>query len=209
MIRKLHYISLALIGLCLVTASHCKGSIIDDCFLVTPDGVSEGILIPFNPPLDNSNLDADDIQDLLGLDELPTLLYKKDYDGGAESGTFQTSYDTSFSGEPNGATVVYVSGNAIDASATKYLVVKDGNQGNPAQYIFDISAWDGVEDICLVGFWDGSGVQGAISNLAIWSGDDDFEGEGEVPEPASLLLWSLGGLACAFGRRIRRSKIAA
>jgi len=75
-------------------------------------------------------------------------------------------------------------------------VVKDGTQGNPAQYLFDLGTWDGKETITLSGFWDGS--QGAISNVAIWNTGS------LVPEADTyaMLLAGLGLVGFAARRKL-------
>jgi hypothetical protein len=127
----------------------------------------------------------------------PTLLYKSNVSGttglGADEGPYASSYQTLFSNtatDPSDALITYLSGSSIGCSVC-YLLVKDGNN-NPAQYLFDISGWDGLEAIVLTGFWP---RQGAISNVAIYSGTP-------VPEPGTLLLLSIGATG-VIARRLR------
>jgi hypothetical protein len=68
-------------------------------------------------------------------------------------------------------------------TGANWLVVKDGNQ-DPSWYLFDISSWDGLEDIQLLNFWP---AQGAISHISIFG-----NGGTSVPEPASLALFGIG-----------------
>jgi len=124
---------------------------------------------------DNSNLSPTQIGSAHSLGSL-FLLYKSEV-GGSDSGTFANSYNTTFTATPNdpsGAIIAYVGAPAPVPSANPlYLYVKDGN-ADPAYYVFNISLWDGVENLVLEGFWP---QQGAISNLQILGGTTT----GEVP----------------------------
>ena len=89
----------------------------------------------------------------------PTLLYKSNVSGttglGADQGPYASSYQTLFSNtatDPSDAVINYVYGSDAIGCDVCYLLVKDGNN-NPAQYLFDISSWDGLDDIVLTGFW--------------------------------------------------------
>jgi hypothetical protein len=120
-------------------------------------------------------------------------LYKQDV-GGGESGSLAGSYETTFSNtptDPADALIEYVDGQPIAEDA--FLLVKDGNQ-TPAWYLFDLSGWDGMEDLVLTGFWPN---QGAISHVSLYGGTSTT-----VPEPGTLLLLGSGlvGLAL-YGRK--------
>jgi hypothetical protein len=73
-----------------------------------------------------------------------------------------------------------------------YLLVKDGAQ-KPAQYLFDISGWDGNSDISVIGFWPD---KGAISNVQILGTAT------RVPEPSTVALLG-SGIAALYLRRRR------
>lgn len=149
---------------------------------------------------ENGNLDATFVEGQTG--DSPLALLYKDNVGGSEEGSFQSSYDTTFSNtetDPSDALIEYISGDAIAANDPLWLLVKDGSQ-EPAWYLFDLFAagWDGMEDIVLEGFWPN---QGAISHVSI------FGGQTQVPEPATLVLLGLGLLA--MGGLMSRRKVAA
>jgi hypothetical protein len=112
---------------------------------------------------DNSNLSDSQISTIVGVSGLTTV-YKQDQ-GGSEGGTFATSYTTTFlnsPSDPSGALIDYIGGASITGGSI-FLYVKDGNS-DPAYYIFDITDWDGKEDLLLEDFWP---KQGAISHVAI------------------------------------------
>ena len=134
----------------------------------------------------------------LGITPEPTLLYKSNVSGttglGADQGPYASSYQALFANtatDPSDAVINYVYGSDAIGCGVCYLLVKDGNN-NPAQYLFDISGWNGLEEIRLAGFWPS---QGAISNVAIYSGTP-------VPEPGTLLLLSMGATGL-IARRLR------
>lgn len=125
------------------------------------------------------------------------LLYKADQGGDTHQGTFGSSYDTFFYNtptDPEDATIEYITGARYMDCSVCYLIVKDG-KSIPAQYLFDISNWDGVSNIEMTDFWLDS--KGAISNVAIWGRAT------AVPEPASLLLFGTTfGLLSVRRRRL-------
>jgi hypothetical protein len=120
-------------------------------------------------------------------------LYKQNAGEGSDSGGFAGSYTTSFTpnaGDASGFTIDYISGAAISTSPI-YLLVKDGNQ-NPAWYLFDITGWNGTDDIVGSGFWP---QQGAISHVSIYGP----AGRTNVPDGGATLL--LLGSAVAGSKR--------
>ena len=136
------------------------------------------------------------------------LLYKSNYDDGSESGTYQDNYSTAYSGDPNdalitsGVTAAALLGDEtliadIATCAACFLYVKDGSN-DPIWYIFDISTWDGVEDLDLTDFWpqgvgeDGNPLGGAISHVAIFGVEGDKGLIPPVPIPAAAWLFGSG-----------------
>lgn len=133
-----------------------------------------------------------------------------------EEGPFAANYTTVFSDtalDPMDALITYVGGSFINCP-TCFLIVKDGNQ-SPAQYLFDLGSWNGTESISMTGFWPD---QGAISNVAIWSGSSTSSTTGQttsgqttsgnqVSEPGILGLLGLGLLGQAFLLRQRRRRL--
>jgi len=145
----------------------------------------------------NANMNATEVATAVGYIGTLVELYKQD-EGGPESGTFSSSYQTAFFNtptDPKDATITYVSGPIISGSPL-YLYVKDGNH-DPAWYIFNLSAlaWNGTATIDLNDFWPNGG---AISHVTIL-------GPTSVPEPTTLLLLGFGlvGLA-GIGRKLKK-----
>jgi hypothetical protein len=129
-----------------------------------------------------------------------TLYYKANEDGSTGDGSFLSSYSTTFSPttDPTAATITNVASPSINCPEC-YLLVKDGVQGDPAQYLIDLGSWNGVEVLSLTGFWDGAGVKGSISNVAIW---------GNVsPVPVPAAVWLFGTALIGFIGFSRRTKV--
>lgn len=150
---------------------------------------------PYGP----SNCEADCINDLFGTSFVGNdgLLYKAEYDGGIEEGSFTGSYDMDWTlddGEPSGGTLSWVIDTDFIVCGECYVAVKDGNI-DPRYYFYDISAlWDGQEDLVFSNFW--SNGRGAISHISIWGGSAV-----EVPEPGTLGLLGLGLMGLAYSRK--------
>ena len=132
------------------------------------------------------------------------LVYKQNAGtGGTEEGSYAASYTTTFNDDRSGGLIDYISG-PVAFCTECYLVVKDGNN-SPAQYFFDISGWNGTEDITLSGFWP---QNGSISHVSIHgvATDPPLEDDppSSVPEPTSFLLISAGFGMVAM--RLRKTK---
>jgi hypothetical protein len=125
-------------------------------------------------------------------------LYKQDVDDPEAPLPFAGSYTTTFSNDsddPEDALIHYDGGASIGGECI-FLLVKDGNQ-SPAWYLFDISDWNGTDDLVLEDFWVGPG---AISHVALYAG-----GEVQVPDGGStVLLLGLGLSAIAIACRRRK-----
>lgn len=149
---------------------------------------------------DNSAPHAGDIASMVGSVDDFSLFYKAEV-GGGEEGFYRNSYDTVFSNtdtDPEDALITYVGGSVINCSEC-YLSVKDGNH-SPAMYVFDISGWNGMDSIELLGFWPAGG---AISHVAIW-GPTSL-----VAEPKTIALLGMGMILLGVLRRRQHACISA
>ena len=127
-----------------------------------------------------------------------SLSYKANV-GGTDEGPYAGFYTTTFDNEPNDPADALITwdGGSFIPCPTCLLIVKDGNQ-SPAQYLFDLGNWNGQESIQLTGFWPN---QGAISNVAIWSGTNGGTPPSQIPEPGMLLLMGAGLMGLGLARR--------
>ena len=149
-------------------------------------------------------LHADDVATIVGTLTDLVLYYKQDF-GGGESGLYSDNYETTFTGfegsGPTGADIVHDIGDLVSINCPEcYLVVKDGANGDPSQYIIDLATWNGLDTLSLSGFWDGSGVAGAISHVAIY-GDVSA-----VPVPAAI--WLFGTALIGFVGMSRKTTVS-
>jgi hypothetical protein len=123
------------------------------------------------------------------------MLYKSDQ-GGSDSGSTAGWYDTEYfntSTDPEDALITWNGGSFINSSPV-YLLVKDGN-ASPAWYLFNISGWDGQEDIVVDSFWAGAGAagRGAISNVQIYAGTASVPDGGSMAMLLGIALLGLAG----------------
>lgn len=152
---------------------------------------------------ETSALGVGDVESLVGFTGLGEA-YKIDYDNTAEGGTAASYYSTTFSGDPNDATITQ-SGGMYIVCGDCYLVVKDG-KSIPAVYAFNISGWNGVDSINLTNFWNGPG--GAISYVGIYNNYSMEDGGGNIAmvpeaETYAMMLAGLGLVGFAAARRRR------
>lgn len=150
-----------------------------------------------------SALGVGEVESLVGFTGLGEA-YKIDYDGVVEGGSAASYYSTTFSGDPNDATITQ-SGGMYIVCGDCYLVVKDG-KSIPALYAFKITGWNGLDTINLTNFWDGPG--GAISYVGIYNNYSSEDGGGNIAmvpeaETYAMMLAGLGLVGFAAARRRR------
>jgi hypothetical protein len=159
---------------------------------------SSGQAIPLTPldavsfGFNTGNVDASVVHSVTG--HTVTEVYKSNV-GGSDEKAFADDYTTTFSETANdpSAFLIEWDGPDIITGSPIYLAVKDGTP-RPF-YIFDISSWNGTEDIEGTGFYP---IQGAISHISIFTG----EGTTTVPDGgASLMLLGAGLGALGLVRR--------
>ena len=189
--KILQMLKLAILPLCLIPTVSNAALMIDP--LYTPQWTTDVI----------SNLNASDVAALVGTSTMLEEYYKENVGDGFDTGPFAAYYETTFSNtptDPSSALIDWISGDFIDCPEC-YLLVKDGNQ-SPAQYVFGIDDWDGMEDIELSGFWPDNG---AISHIAIYGGGG--APPGNVPEPSFIALFGMGllGMGLSYSRRKRKA----
>ena len=151
----------------------------------------------------NTNLTTlEEINDTFGTDYTDLeLYYKFDVDSATEDGVLQDSYvftdilDDSVDGVSGGDIVLTGDLLASCVDSDCFLIVKDGKH-NPAQFLIDLSDWDGIETIELQDFWLDEG--GSISNIQIWAAETT-----SVPEPGILAVFGAGLVGLGFARRRR------
>jgi hypothetical protein len=145
---------------------------------------------------DNSNLSDAQIAAIVGEASLTTV-YKQDQGVVGDEGDFASSYETTFSNtadDPSDALIDYISGPSITGNPNIYLYVKDGNH-TPAFYIFDITGWNGTDDLDLEGFWP---EDGAISHVSILT---DGDGNNVPDAGGTLALLGIGVALLGLARR--------
>ncbi len=128
--------------------------------------------------------------------DVGTMQYK-DNRGGSEEGAAKTYYSTVFQSAGLGATVITWGGPGFISGPT-YLVLKPGNDDS---YVWDISGWNGTEEIQIPYPWTSTPPH-AVSHVEIY-GTTTI-----VPEPSTYVAGALLGLPFALGavRRWRRSR---
>jgi hypothetical protein len=133
---------------------------------------------------------------------LGALLYKVNNEGGEEDLPLMNSYETSpvpwSTDEETEAEPIKIEHLGGMFAGASVLVIKDGNLGS---VVFDISDWNGTDDLLIYNVFDPSKVDlGGTSHI-------EFFGTAVVPEPATVVAGAL--LLLPFGAsmvRILRKK---
>lgn len=99
--------------------------------------------------------------------------------------------------DPEDATITWDGPSSISADLI-FLLVKDGNH-TPTYYFYDISTWNGTDDIVMENFWP---QQGAISHVSIYTCDDapdtNIPDGGTTAVLLGMALLGLGGIKRAI-----------
>lgn len=150
------------------------------------------------------------IAEALGLDPaslLGDLQFKFEYknDLVETEGTLSASYLGTFDPIDGSGTALirYVEGAAYSSQPTA-LLAKDGSHGH---WVFDISGWDGMEDILIKDLWPN---QGDFSHVKFYGTEDDVPSIIPVPEPSTYVAGILLGLPFVVGmarRMLRQSAV--
>jgi hypothetical protein len=160
------------------------------------------LLTPSSPGWQGSapkNPDADAVEAITGTSAQLSVAYKDNF-GGNEAGTLAGSYNTEYlnsASDPSDAKITYTGGTVLSGSPI-FLLVKDGSTA-PSWYVFDISGWNGTDNLRLSGFWP---EQGAISHVSIFVGVPNGGNGEQVPDPGSTMV--LLGIALTSIGLIRR-----
>ncbi len=130
------------------------------------------------------------------------LIYKSDdTDSELPATPYYSTTFTNTPSDPSDALIEWTSvTDFIDCSSNCYLALKDGNN-DPGWYFFNISAWNGMDDISLSGFWPGDG---SISHLSIWNGGGEIA---QIPVPVPASVWLLGSAFISIVGIGRRKQI--
>lgn len=135
--------------------------------IALPVSVSALSLTPANAAFfwaQNGNIDENDVETKTGSLLQLTEQYKQNQ-GGNEEKAFAGSYSTTFPAGLKGATVTYDgSPDPIITGSEIWALAKDGAHGH---YLWNISTWDGMEQIVMSGLWPN---QGSMSHVSIFSG---------------------------------------
>ncbi len=118
----------------------------------------------------NSNPSPTDVAATVGYLSTLTLLYKQNAADSTDTGTYASSYATSFDSTSNAqnATLTYTGGAKITENPV-YLLVKGGAApaGGYAQYIYDISGWNRSDTLNMRDYWPSTS---SISHISIYGG---------------------------------------
>ena len=182
---KTYLASLCLAGACLASTAQAV-------IILTP--LTPGV---FSPAVHTNPMDADQVEFIVGYNGDLTEVYKQNVRG-AEERSFAGSYTTAFSVSNGTATITYDGApKLLITGAPIYAVAKDG-QNAPFSYVWDITGWNGTEQIKMENLWPD---QGEISHVSIFTGDRRVT----VPDGgASVAMMGLALGVLSFGRRFIR-----
>jgi hypothetical protein len=112
---------------------------------------------------------------------------------GTDSGPYSSSYETTFLNPdlPDAdARIRYLSGPIISASPI-FALIKDGSFNNYAWYLFDITGWNGTDNIEFSGFYGGGATR--VSHVTLYGSPQSVPDGGSMAMLLGIALLGIGG----------------
>jgi len=127
-----------------------------------------------------------------------TVLYKQNQSPFTEEGSFAANYSTTFNNSDltdSDARISYVSGTPINSDPV-YALIKDGN-ATPNWYLFDISGWNGTDNVDFASFFNG---QKNVSHVSLYGNQVGVPDGGTTIALLGFALVGIGALRNKFSK---------